>query len=298
MSESKLRIGIDDQGASICVALVRQATGRASVESLQKVTSIDISSLALPEAAEIVCSVADDLVQVKTLFVDPRSQVSIIDQAKTELSQSVLESPERYCFDAIHTGVEGQCLGFITRKKHLEEIRLKGPEGVDMHAAPAAFRARGLALGLGFRSFCQASAADFVCVADFSGRAASICLLHGRNIVALARLDLADYDFRSADSTSKLAIEFKTLINFKLATLFEEGVNTPLTSLLLCGEHIRDQVVTTFGQYFPGLVSLTSLNFGYFKQTPDITQSEAGRFLVALGLTTDWTCDSRGRIVS
>ena len=149
------------------------------------------------------------------------------------------------------------------------------------------YLARAAALGRGYLTFGRRVPGELVALADSDGRTFSICLVYRSEIVSLARLDLREPSADIADPPERTALELKTVINLKLAGLSGNGINLPLSALILNGIPQGTEVWEAIAQYFPAGMTTPEINQGYLSEGLACEDDSAEGYLVALGLTVN-----------
>ena len=85
----------------------------------------------------------------------------------------------------------------------------------------------------------------------------------------------------------QLAVDLKTIVSFRLSSLMDRGVSTPLSTLILSGQGVDDDLRQVLQTYFPVGVKAPLLNPGYLAESVRDALPSTERFLVALGLTVN-----------
>jgi len=273
------QIGIDCLDGRIRVAQIDPATNRV----LQITANDAHNPLPLDTSDGVVWSfgVPDNLCQVKVLLLAAPSEADLRLRAEFELSQTQLEEPELFRFDLIRTGQENRHLGLIYRREALDLWQQACPLEVPNRQIERRYRCRAAALGLGFLNYARPLGGDLVCLADFSRPVAAICLIHQQRIVDLAHLDTPTFPLDD-NSARRLAVDFKTVINFRLMALAQAGITVPLSHLVLADA--PQSLRPLLDEYFP---------IGITTPQPDPTRlpieplADFPGYLVALGLTVN-----------
>jgi hypothetical protein len=81
-----------------------------------------------------------------------------------------------------------------------------------------------------------------------------------------------------------MAVEFKTVVNFKLAMFLQDGVTVPLSALLLSGDNVEGEVCKVLERFFSVDIDTPKINSGFFAQPSELTSIPLEKYLVALGL--------------
>jgi len=234
-----------------------------------------------------VVAVPDAELQIKRLHLTGPKNSGQRNRLLYELVQSVLEDEQLFVYDVHPAGQEGDWFGLIFRRHVLERLKLDcGLAGAKM-APPLVFLPRSMALGRAYLNFCRREEGDLICLVDLSNGAASICLVRGGNVIDLASLALAEGCLDSAVEREQLAVDLKTIISFRLSSLMDRGISTPLSNLVLSGLGADDDLRNVVQSYFPVGVKAPSINPGYLIDSVREAEPAPERFLVALGLTVN-----------
>jgi len=285
--QSPTRVGIDYRDGVFYAARVRHGSGRPEVLALVRYDEKHLGEHHLLKDGEIVMSVPDDTVLIKDLEIPPGGGVPDLARVEFELAQSVLEDDSAYLFDSLESGIEGHYLGMLMRR----EADTNSPAAVFTRAAgldrEPHRRIRGAALGQGYLAFCSPEKGDLTCLIDITKKLATFCFLYRRAIIGLAHLALGGIDPGSPDGRERLAIEAKTVINFKTASFFESGVTLPLSAVLVSGIADGDPFLDVLSRYFAVPVGRPEVNRGFFSKPEQVAGIPLGQYLVALGLGTN-----------
>jgi hypothetical protein len=234
-----------------------------------------------------VLSVPDSEVMVKLLCIGDENSESATDRLEFELAQCLLEDEENFEFRFHPVDDRGTYLGLVFRREALENLSLE--RGLPEHKEDGCFdfQLRSLALGRGYLTFCKKEEGELICLVDLSDAAASICLVHQQNVVDLAHLPLAGRDLSSEREQQRLAVDLKTMLNFKLSVLRDRGISQPLAALILSGEHVDAEFRRVAQGYFPMGVRPPQVHPGFLDESLKGASVSTELFLVALGLTVN-----------
>ena len=289
VEKADVMIGLDHHDGQCYMAHVERKTGRPEVKALVSVGPEELSEHELPGDACLVYSVPDDLVTVKKITLGEVAPDLVDSAARFELTQSLLEDEDEFCFDIIPTAQENQFLGTIVRRERAVQLITSAlPDHLYTNTmekeGPVPCRSRAIALGMGYLTFCHRDAGELICLADFTDRLVSVCFIHHDNIVGLDRLMVDRFDLTSDAGIGKMAVEFKTMINFKLTSLFDNGVTVPLAALLI-NRDPESGISRALGEFFPDIVGVPRINTGFFSDSSGASSLSLPDYLVALGLT-------------
>ena len=170
-------------------------------------------------------------------------------------------------------------------REHLGLPDLPLPDQVAPIHSP--FRMRARALGLGYLRFCERDDGAVVGLVDLTPTGASVCVIHDRAVVDVAHLSLHNRALSSDRDWEQLAVDLKTVINFRLAGLLERGIRTPLARLVVVGDAVNDSQRRVIERYFPVGVTAPRFHRGYVSDSVEAEAATWPLFLPALGLTVD-----------
>jgi len=284
------RIGLDCRREYFYTARVQSGLGRPEVHTLARFKKEQLPEHQILKDSEIFFCVPDNEVIVKNVRVRKTNIADIEQLINFELSRSMLDSEDHFRFSYLPVGNNDNYLGFIYRRNKLEEItRQLGLDLPERSLSSGGYLIRAAALGKGYLNFCRPATEELVCLADFNENTVSICFLFKNRIINLGYMNLAAVSFEDDSGIRKAAIDFKTLVNFKLSALSEYGVTVPLSALILCGEGLNDKIRTIFAEFFPIGVASPAIIEEYFLGSGDEERTEIPleKYLVALGLAVN-----------
>jgi len=271
-------LGLDLRGSSICTASVGETDGRRTILWLSQTPAHE--KLQFPDKVTLALALPDDAVMVKYYLMPSVSGSDIGLRLQFEMEQSLLDDAELFKFDSVRSGLTDRYLGLICRRTTIAE--LQNVVGIPEDASTVAL-ARGVALGRGFRAFCKMPGGELAGVIDIAPRVLTFCLLYRGEVTALGHLKLDGYDLAEEQSVKRMAMEIKTLVAFKLASLAEMGLTIPMSSLSLSGD-VTDLLVEQLAKYFPSGLQKAEVNRAALGPGLDSTHRPE-LFLPALGMT-------------
>ena len=127
---------------------------------------------------------------------------------------------------------------------------------------------------------------DLLALVDFGTHDASVALLYRRKIVALSSLPVNFDSHPDNDAVRSLAVDLKTIINYRQSALAEEGITVPVSTLVLSGDQYALAEQETFCSYFPVEIVQPRLNVGYLGDL-DTVPDNLDHYLPALGLSVN-----------
>ncbi|MEW6411373.1 MAG: hypothetical protein AB1483_02740 [Candidatus Zixiibacteriota bacterium] len=286
MSESQIKIGVDFRGDLFYVARVDYSGGRPEVKALFRLEKQHLGQHHLLEGGQLILSVPDSEIILKRLNLNG-SAGDIETRARFELVHTLMEDEDRFYFDIIPTGKESAYLGLILRKERLESFLDKLLDQRRSFFAQSGYRTRAAALADGYINFCRLTGGDLICLADFMGQSASMAFVYRNKIIDLTHMSLKRFDLTTTAGVGKMCVELKTLVNFKVAALFNEGISTPLSAMLLSGDTVTEQDSQIMKRYFPVEIITPTVNSGFFNGQADLTDVPLEKYIVALGLAAN-----------
>jgi hypothetical protein len=279
-------VGIDRRGGSFFTVEVDYDAGRPRVTSLGRSEIAPGADLSRSEDGRVVLSVADDLAIVKAIYPGSGKFPSVNERLRFELSQSLLEDESAFGCLFQNTGNDRRFLGAALRQQLLTDLQSQygfvGDSDTNL-----SFQLRSFALGRGYLSFCRREAGDLVVLVDLVEGLASVCLLSRDQIVDVTSLKLDPDQLASAAGRDRLAVDLKTVVNFRLAALIDSGISVPISGLAVSGEGVGDDFIDTVQRYFRVNISQPVLNEGYFAEGDHPDRDDWPLYLVALGLTVN-----------
>ena len=230
-------------------------------------------------------SIPDEEVIVKRLTVSGDDDIEL--RARFELSQTLPEGEADYFFDIAESGLEDRMIGMAMRKTRLSEYS-DSLFGANRESFPeAGYLVRSAALASGYTEFCRRFGGDLVCLADLTGSAVSLAFLYQNKMVDLCHLSLSKIDLSTTSGFAKMAMELKTLINFRTSSLFSEGITTPLSGMVISGDVVTDEFLAKLRGSFTIDINRPEINAGFFSSRADLASVPLEKYLVALGLAAN-----------
>lgn len=276
-------LGIDPHPGHCRIVRVRSDNLRPEI---LEATDLDPSAPLDPDLCretEIALTLPDHQVIVKYLALGGQT-ADDHDRALFELSRSLTGSEQNYLLDSIPTGLDCLHLGLAVRRDMLAATMMLPYKALLGANEPTFALPRGLALAYGYLTFCVPASGNLVVLLDIATPAASIALIHNRNVVALANLPTDNLDLTVSADCERFAVELKTVVNFRLATLFGYGLTLPPAALVISDDHASDPLQSTLQTYFSMPILAPEINAGFLGD--HLRQDPAGirRFLAPLGL--------------
>jgi hypothetical protein len=264
---------------------VTEESGRPRILELNSSAQLPGKQETLPHTDRIVLAVPDNDVLVKRLHIPKEAPGEIEDLVAFELSQSVIEDSKEFAFDYHPDTRQESYLGMIFRRDILlKHASLSGFDSSEKQTN-LRYRMKGLAFGRAYQMFCRKEEGELVCLVNVSETMASLCFLYQQVICALAMLPLTNYRLDTTADQEQMAIDLKTMVNFQLAALMDDGISLPLSALVLSGELVSDELRHIIQKYFPVGVTTLSFHPGFFGNTFQDESVDLERFIIALGLT-------------
>lgn len=283
MSDTNVRIGIDYRDGLFYVARVDHRSGRPEVKALVRFERDHFGAHALLEGGTTVFSVADDIVVAKRVAISDNGRDANL-KVRFELSQAILEDESLFYFDVLPTARTGCYLGLMIRKERLlaDFANLLNRQQSTLGEAQHLIRAAALARG--YIGFCRQTGGELICLADFNGSLLSLALMYREQVIDLTYMDLGKFDLVAAPGLEKMAIDLKTVINYRISMLFAEGITVPLSALLIAGDRANQDTVKTLRRFFSIDTELPKVNPGFFSNPQALAEIPLEKYLVALGL--------------
>jgi hypothetical protein len=143
-----------------------------------------------------------------------------------------------------------------------------------------------VALAHAYKYFCKSEPGDLIALALVTDHLVSIALLYHGRIVALGNSSVGATN-RSEGSFKTIAIALKTLINFKLAALHDDGITIPLSALLVLGDKVGESERAVLQSFFSARVAPCSPDQVVVESASRSGLDNPSRFLIPLGLTVN-----------
>jgi len=284
LSKGEVKIGIDTRGDLFYTARIEEAAGRPDIKALARFERAHLAGHQLLQGGDVILSVPDDKVIQKRLALSPGDGDAVL-RAKFELAQTLPEDEKEFLFDVIPCGCGNRYLGLAVRREQLAASF--ADYSADNFTSPEKthYRMRAAALAKGYLAFCRPAGGDLVCVADFNDRQVSAAFVYQGQILGLSHCSLERLDLDFNEDLKRMAIEFKTVVNFALASFFREGVTTPLSALVIAGDGSDGRYRSVLTEYFSISTDPPRINPGFVAEQHDTGDIPMEKYLVALGLT-------------
>lgn len=295
MTSNQTTMGIDYRSGRYYTARVRQDASERKVIALVTATESELKEPQVLQNEDVIFSVPDNEIMVRNLHFSQADKWNTDLLARFELSQSLLDDEYEFCFATLSTGQPNRCLGFVTRRRNLEQLTGSLLSSLNPAALSPKYEMRAVALAKGYLNFCHPEQGELVCLADFGDNVASICFMSGGNIIGLAHLPPRQFDLsgpaltglNSEPGLKKMAVEFKTVVNFRLPSLFKEGVAPPLSALIVSGDGSDSPVKSALEQHFQVPVTAPRIDKRFLQKEPAVVEGTLEDYLVAMGLTVN-----------
>ena len=268
---------------SACLSFAHVDYGDSSPQILSLACRASGSTEILPSCSRAVVAVPDTEYLVKRFEIVGGRSGDVASRMQFELAQTMPEPPGRFQFDYFPSHRPNLYHGIIYRRAILSELGQRIFPHSDRSALESAYCARAIALGKGYLTFCTSGGGDLVCVADFCTDLVSLCLLYKGQIVATGHVVITPPDFVEELALRRLAMNLKTIVNFKLLAAAAYGVTVPITAFYVSGERIPLQLHTMLEQLFPVGVSRSESKVS----CETLGGIDLTRYLVPLGLTVN-----------
>jgi len=277
-------VGIDCGDGHFHLARVRQDAGWPQVQALARFEFSHVKEHRLFTGGRLAFSVGDHLVMTREVAVtDPGNFDSGL-LAGFESMQSVLDDCDEFRFDCVPLGTDGRYQASTVRRSVLEHLTRPLESGFLDISGGVDYVLRSAALGRGYIMFSRPAPEAFVCLADLHDRVISVCFVYQGMIVGLTHLVTDRFNLIGDAGLERMAVELRTLVNFKLASLSENGISIPLTSLVLSGEKADGRVRSVLQKYFSAQVEVPHIANSFFPDPAATSGVPLEKYLVALGL--------------
>jgi len=243
MTNQKTKIGIDCTDDLIFAARVDNDKAQPEIKALLRLPRTGTIKHHLLEDGQLQLALPDSKVIVKRIRLTGGNRQELDKQSRFELIQSVLEDESEFILDTVPTGQNDIFLGTITRRDALTSKEIFDHKTLSGNAGEPGHLMRAIALGRGYLSFCKEEAGDLICMTDLSSRNASLCFIYKRKIIGTAWISLEEMDLESEKDVARLAVELKTVLNYQLSSLADDGIKAPLAAMLLSGTKSNGRLI-------------------------------------------------------
>jgi len=284
MTSDQTSVGIDHRSGHYYLARVRHEASGHEVISLDTIAESDMQKDLVRAGEPVILAVPDNQVVVKNLRIHDEGRWEARHLAQFELSMSLLDDENEFCFAILPTRDANHCLGLMTRRRNLARIgNSLFPSGVGVADVSPKYEMQAVALGKGYINFCHPKGGDLVCLVDFGNDAASICIVLKHKIIDVACLSMDGFYPDQEQGLNKMAIEIRTVVSFRLASLFHSSA-PPLSALHISG-NVRDSSIgNVLEQHFQITVTTPKVNEQLLAASSVGVRSGLEKYLVAMGL--------------
>lgn len=280
MNDSLIRIGVDCRDNIYYVARLNYSSGRPDVKALLRLDKENLSKHDLIKGDNLVFCIDDNKLIFKKLHIDVRDD-KILEKVNFELLQSILEDENDYICDYVETYDPNKIIGMVVNRSWLE----KQYSGLSIaEKDKTGFLSRSIGLAKGYMTFCKQTGGELVALLDFNLPTVSIAFLYNNKIIDLACVKMENSINKEESDMNRLVVEIKTLLNFKQASLSDEGINIPISAIVVSGYDFEDETFRKFKDCFNLPLSYPEINPAYFNRDQDTKQIPLEKYLVALGL--------------
>ncbi|MFH1372314.1 MAG: hypothetical protein ABII79_00740 [bacterium] len=282
MTDPRLSVGVDLRRDGCYLARVQHDGNGYSVVSLDKCKESELEAHLGHGIEVVVLSVPDEQVLVRSFRLDRTSRWDSDLLTRFELSRSLLDDDNEFSLVGQPAG-NGRHLGLAVRCRQLQQLADLFPFLSDSHVDSLRFEMRAVALARAYRCFCRVTPGELVGLADFGRETVSLCFLRGEDIIDVTGIRAGPSHCDGDRELRKMAAEFKTVVNFRLATLQDNDRSPLLSSLLITGVATDSPVVSILEDHFSKAVRRPQINPAFLKET-SLPEGGAADFLIAMGL--------------
>jgi hypothetical protein len=284
--DSTFTVGIDRRDQITYAARVRTGSGRPQIMALARSAGEDLVNHSVLQDGELVFSVPDSEVMVHRFALESEDKTDFDLKTRFELAHCLLDDEADFVYDTVPGDSPRCCLGVVMRRKRLDTLMPARYPGLYLGPQLGPCRPRGVALGYGYLGFCRPAGGEFVCLADFAAHQASLCFVYKGRVIGTGYLGNDHLNIEDAAGLRRLGIEFKTVVSFQSASLFERGVSVPLSRILITGD-TSGRIAEELAGHFTAQVDRPRINPGFFSDPARTPDRPLGDYLVALGLTIE-----------
>jgi hypothetical protein len=275
-----IQIGVDCRDNLYYAARLNYSGGRPDVKALLRLDKENLKNHNLLKGDNLVFFINDDSVIFKKIRID-KSDEKLSEKVNFELSQSMLEDEKNFLFDYIESYNSNKIMGMVVNKSSLVKLNSELSIPDDKKVG---YLARSVGLAKGYMTFCRQTGGELIALLDFNLPIVSIAFLYKNKIIDLAYVRTDKLNITDESDLNKLAVEIKTMLNFKQASFSDEGVTLPLSAILVSGYDFNDPMFQKFKDCFNLPLSYPEINPAYFDRNQDTQQIPLEKYLVALGL--------------
>jgi hypothetical protein len=280
LNDSLIQIGVDCRDNLYYAARLNYSGGRPDVKALLRLDKENLKNHHLLKGDNLIFSINDDKVTFKKIQIDKNDEM-LNEKVNFELAQSMLDDESNFIFDHIESYDTNKIIGMVVNRSGIEKI-------ISDHSfaktAKVGFLARSLGLAKGYMTFCRQTGGELIALLDFNAPIVSIAFIYKNKIIDLAHVKMDNQNIDDESRLNQLAVEIKTMLNFKQASFSDEGVSIPLSAIVVSGYDFDDPMFKKFKDSFNLPLSHPEINPAYFDRNRDTQQIPLEKYLVALGL--------------
>ncbi len=277
------RYGIDIVSDRIRIAGRTSSAGRIIVDLLNDYDADDFGPDTVGPDGDFYFSISEKEAIIKWVTIRPEGNLDPIKLIQFELVGTLADSNNDYYFDCSYTDPKSKNLAiaynrnFIGQK--IESLQEKIPK-------PSGFRLRSLAMASAYINYCLRESGQHVCLVDISPGSCSYCFLKDDNPILIGGLENGIGEKQEIEKDSdKSVVDLSAMLQYELSKIARDGYSVPLSAIIITGLMTDSAMITKIEESMKVKTITPRLRKESFNE--DI-YSEAGKYLVSLGLTVDF----------
>ncbi len=226
----------------------------------------------------------------------------LTDLVRFEMSQSLLEPPESFYFDALPVGAGTNGIGsgdtanektehqaYLSIAYHRHQIDALMDDFKKIFRPPSGFKLDAVALVDGYLAFCQRDPGELEAILELDENRVAIGFVYRDHLYGVADLQFQCDPDNDNRHWSMMATEIKMMLDFQLSRFFDEGITVPLSRVIVSGRLANhNQLRTRLDDLLATPISLPRFHKGYFQPLADkLDDLHPEQFLIPLGLAVE-----------
>lgn len=275
------RYGVDMTSDRIRIAGRTSASGRIKVDSIYDINLTDFNNTTLNKDADYYFSIPEKEAIIKWVTIIPEGNLDPIKLIQFELTGMLGDGCDDYFFDCYFIDPKSKNLA-IAYNRHLIEDKIENLQ--KRIPKPSGFRLRSLAMASAYNNYCLPESGRFICLMDISTHSCSYCFLKETNPILIGGFENGIGEEVNEQTNKKFAVDLSAILQYELSKIARDGYSIPLSSIIITGPATGSDLSANIEERMKIKTISPRLKKEIF--TEDI-YTEAGKYLVCLGLTVD-----------
>lgn len=284
MKNASETYGVATLGGKLRAARVVNDGARIHVTGL--LTSDDTINGDTIDSGQLIFGVDNSLAVIKKILIKKTPSADAVQLATFEMAQSLLDPPDSFYYDILPLNGKDGYRRFLSIAYHKREIDRLDESFARQLRKPSGFKLQAAALVDGYNFFCRKEPGDLQAIINIESDTVTLAVMYKCKLYAARNLETAPGDEITPEIARKLAAEFKLILGYDLAELFQDGITVPLSRITVSGQHARNEtIISSLAERFTVRIDCPHFEDGYFHPASDtINRYRPEHFLIPMGL--------------